>query len=306
MWGPFVHINAHLISPTILSLTKKEPIETVLERTHLHHHRQHLPKSQKAAKAEKSFSRIWIEVLAKSFAAVARGPSGVPWGPIHIFLRLEVLCCCPSKPIFKPSSINFSLGRGENKKRSFLGLPIGKRSGKIRTVVTYSRNWEMIQKNLDIRCKVMAKYISKYFHVFSCISLKAGRVCLVTSHVRNKNCFVKDLHWTTCGLCLQLFGKWSRKIWMVLKQSGKWEMIWKNPDSFDTVRKWEMIWKNPDSCDALRKIGNDPEKSGQLWNWKRGNSPNEPKYCRVAMLPFYPGFCTSGGPDSQIKQMLHF
>ena len=38
---------------------------------------------------------------------------------------------------------------------------------------------------------------------------------------------------------------------MVLKQSGKWEMIWKNPDSFDTVRKWEMIWKNPDKISGF-------------------------------------------------------
>ena len=44
--------------------------------------------------------------------------------------------------------------------------------------------------------------------------------------------------------------KWSKKFGMVLKPSGKWEMIWKNLDSFETVRK----------------MGNDSEISGWFWN----------------------------------------
>ena len=51
-------------------------------------------------------------------------------------------------------------------------------------------------------------------------------------------------------------GKWSGKIWTVETLSGK----------------WEMIWKNPDSCDTVRKMGNDLDKSGQFWHcpkkWK--------------------------------------
>ena len=76
-------------------------------------------------------------------------------------------------------------------------------------------------------------------------------------------------------------------------------MIWKNPDSCETVwkmgndpkksgwfwhrlenGKWsgkirtlltlsgerEMIWKNMDSCETVQKMGNDLEKLEQLWN----------------------------------------
>ena len=45
-----------------------------------------------------------------------------------------------------------------------------------------------------------------------------------------------------------LYNRYDDEIWIVLKSSGK----------------WEMIWKNPDSCDRLQKMGNDPEKSGQF------------------------------------------
>ena len=34
-------------------------------------------------------------------------------------------------------------------------------------------------------------------------------------------------------------GKWYGKIQKVVKMYGKWEMIWKNPDSFNTIRKME-------------------------------------------------------------------
>ena len=52
---------------------------------------------------------------------------------------------------------------------------------------------------------------------------------------------------TICSV-LQLLqtGFASRKIWTVLKSSGKLAVIWKNPDSF------EIIWK----------IGSHLEKSG--------------------------------------------
>ena len=41
-------------------------------------------------------------------------------------------------------------------------------------------------------------------------------------------------------------------------------MILKNLESFKTIQKWEIIWKNPDSFNTLHKMGNDPEKSGQI------------------------------------------
>ena len=149
----------------------------------------------------------------------------------------------------------------------------------------------------------MAKYISIYVDIFKQKMVGPGwpqgtlkreivlwRICIGLLVAFVYNCLGNDPEKSGWFWNSPENGKWYGKIRIVVTFSGK----------------WEMIWKNPDSCDALRKIGNDPEKSGQLWNWKRGNSPNEPKYCRVAMLPFYPGFCTSGGPDSQIKQMLHF
>ena len=82
-----------------------------------------------------------------------------------------------------------------------------------------------------------------------------------------------------------------------------------------------MIQKNPDGFDTVWKLGNDLEKSRQLWNcpengrwsekirmvlkpsgkwemvWKNLDSikifPDEPKNFHVAMLPRSPGFCTS-------------
>ena len=60
-------------------------------------------KVKKPPRLKKSFSRIWFEIWAKSFAAVPLGPSGVPWGPFPILLRFEVPCCCPSKPLRRPS-----------------------------------------------------------------------------------------------------------------------------------------------------------------------------------------------------------
>ena len=124
--------------------------------------------------------------------------------------------------------------------------------------------------------------------------------------------------------------KWPRKIRMVLKLCGKWEVIRKNPDSFDTIRKigndpeksgqlwncpengkwsgkiqtvftptekWEMIWKYMDNYDTVWKMGNDLEKSGQLIRFFllcAQKFLDETKKFRVAMLPCYPGFCTSG------------
>ena len=46
--------------------------------------------------------------------------------------------------------------------------------------------------------------------------------------------------------------------------SGKWEMIWKNPDSCDTVQKMGNKLKNLDRFETVRKMGNDLEHSGQL------------------------------------------
>ena len=40
-----------------------------------------------------------------------------------------------------------------------------------------------------------------------------------------------------------------------------------NLNGFETVwisGKWEMTWKNPDSFETIRKIGNHPEKSEQF------------------------------------------
>ena len=37
-----------------------------------------------------------------------------------------------------------------------------------------------------------------------------------------------------------------------------------NLDSFDTLKKWEMTWKNPDSFDTVQKMGIDLEKSRQF------------------------------------------
>ena len=39
-----------------------------------------------------------------------------------------------------------------------------------------------------------------------------------------------------------------------------------NTDSFKPSVKWEMTWKNSDSFDTVPKMGNDLEKSGQLLN----------------------------------------
>ena len=39
-----------------------------------------------------------------------------------------------------------------------------------------------------------------------------------------------------------------------------------NLDSFDTLKKWEMTWKNPNSFDTIQKMGIDLEKSRQFWN----------------------------------------
>ena len=54
------------------------------------------------------------------------------------------------------------------------------------------------------------------------------------------------------------------KIQTVVTLYETWEMIWKNPDSSDTVLQWEIIWKNPESCDTVQKGGKDLEKSGHL------------------------------------------
>ena len=98
---------------------------------------------------------------------------------------------------------------------------------------------------------MLQRYGKIYFNIFWYTSPKTGWLGLVPSYIRNKNCIVKDLHRSTCGLCLELFWKWSWKIWMVLKPSGKWEMIWKNPAGFETIRKVEIIWKNPDSLSGF-------------------------------------------------------
>ena len=84
---------------------------------------------------------------------------------------------------------------------------------------------------------LLQRYGKIYFNIFWYTSPKTGWLGLVTSYIRNKNCIVKDLHQTTCGLCLELFWKWSWKIRIFLKPSGKWDMIWKNPAGFETVRK---------------------------------------------------------------------
>ena len=50
-------------------------------------------------------------------------------------------------------------------------------------------------------------------------------------------------------IVLKLSGKWEM-IWKIrtfVKLSGKWEMAWKNPHSLNPSVKWEMILKNPDS-----------------------------------------------------------
>ena len=58
-----------------------------------------------------------------------------------------------------------------------------------------------------------------------------------------------------------------------------------------------MIWKNTDSFDTDRKMGNDLEKMGQLIRFVllcAQKFLDETKKFRVAMLPHYPGICTSG------------
>ena len=77
----------------------------------------------------------------------------------------------------------------------------------------------------------------------------------------------------------------SHDFWMVLKPSRKWEKIWKNLDSFDTIGKWEMIWKNPNSFETVQKMGNDQEKSGQFirfFCYTGKQFLDEPKKIRVA------------------------
>ena len=82
------------------------------------------------------------------------------------------------------------------------------------------------------------------------------------------NSFIKGTKWLVKQDSfenVQNVQKWSGNIQMVLKPFGKWEMIWKNLDSFETILKtgkdpenqddfetickWKMIWKNPDSFD---------------------------------------------------------
>ena len=58
-----------------------------------------------------------------------------------------------------------------------------------------------------------------------------------------------------------------------------------------------MIWKYMDNYDTVWKMGNDLEKSGQLIRFFllcAQKLLDETKKFRVAMLPHYPGICTSG------------
>ena len=40
-----------------------------------------------------------------------------------------------------------------------------------------------------------------------------------------------------------------------------WKIIWKNLDILKLLGGSEMIWKNPDSSETIRKVGSDLEKS---------------------------------------------
>ena len=69
-------------------------------------------------------------------------------------------------------------------------------------------------------------------------------------------------------------------------------------------RKWEMIWKHPNSFKTVRKMGNDLERSGQIimfFCYMRKKYLDEPKNFRVAMLPCFPGFLASGCCTSEQK-----
>ena len=44
----------------------------------------------------------------------------------------------------------------------------------------------------------------------------------------------------------------------------KWEINWKSQTNLTLSGKREMIWKNPVSFDTVRKMGNYLEKYGQL------------------------------------------
>ena len=46
----------------------------------------------------------------------------------------------------------------------------------------------------------LQSYGQKYFNIFLYISAKAGWLWLATGLIKNKNCFVRDLHWTTSSL----------------------------------------------------------------------------------------------------------
>ena len=49
-----------------------------------------------------------------------------------------------------------------------------------------------------------------------------------------------------------------------MKPSGKWEMIWKNLERFETVQKMGNDLENLDSCETVQKMGKYLEKIGEI------------------------------------------
>ena len=65
---------------------------------------------------------------------------------------------------------------------------------------------------------------------------------------------------------------------------------------------------NPGGFETVWKMGNDLEKSRQFirfFCYMRKIFPDKPKKFRVAMLPCYPGFCTSGRQNKGIQLLLN-
>ena len=52
----------------------------------------------------------------------------------------------------------------------------------------------------------LPSYGEIHFNIFVYISAKAGFLWFPTRYIKNKNCFLKDLHRTTCGHRLEWLG----------------------------------------------------------------------------------------------------